>query len=176
MMISANINTWRNLNQRIKSASAALLVVFSIQCGAANIEGKVIKVADGDTVTVLDADNKQHRVRLTGIDAPERHQAYGGESTKSLRDLVYLKKVTVESSGTDRYRRILGKILLDGSDVNLEQVKRGFAWHYKHYEKDQTLEDRLKYADAEVWARNQRLGLWISESPVPPWEYRKDQR
>lgn len=175
-MISKNINTWRDLNERIKFASAALLAAFTIQCSAANIEGKIIKVADGDTVTVLDADNKQHKVRLTGIDAPERHQAYGSESTESLRDLVYLKKVTVESFGTDRYRRVLGKILLDGLDVNIEQVKRGFAWHYKHYEKDQTLEDRLKYADAEVWARQRRLGLWISESPVPPWEYRKGQR
>jgi endonuclease YncB( thermonuclease family) len=114
-------------------------VVGSINCSAATIEGKVVKVADGDTVTVLDADNKKHKVRLTGIDAPEKRQAYGNESTESLRNLVFLKTVTVQSFGTDRYKRELGKVLLNGLDVNLEQVKRGFAWHYKHYQRDQPL-------------------------------------
>ena len=175
-MLSININMWQGLNQKVKLASVVLLAVFTIQCSAANIEGKVIKVADGDTVTVLDAGNKQHRVRLTGIDAPERHQAYGGKSTESLVDLVYLKKVTVQSSGTDRYKRVLGKVLLDGLDVNLEQVKRGLAWHYKHYAKDQTSEDQGTYAEAEVLARRRQLGLWVLESPIPPWEYRRGRR
>lgn len=175
-MLPININMWQGLNQKVKLASVVLLAVFTIQCSAANIEGEVIKVADGDTVTVLDAGNKQHRVRLTGIDAPERRQAYGSKSTESLVDLVYLKNVTVQSSGTDRYKRVLGKVLLDGLDVNLEQVKRGFAWHYKHYAKDQTSEDQRTYAEAEVLARRQQLGLWVLESPIPPWEYRRGRR
>ena len=175
-MISINISIKRGQHRQLMRAIAVLLTVFSIQCSAANIEGKVIKVADGDTVTVLDESNQQHRVRLTGIDAPERHQAHGGESTESLIGLVYLQKVIVQSSGKDRYKRVLGKILLDGLDVNLEQVKRGFAWHYKQYEKEQTSEDQGGYAQAEVLARQQRLGLWILESPIPPWEYRRGRR
>ena len=154
----------------------AALLFATFKCSAANIEGKVIKVADGDTVTVLDAGNKQHRVRLTGIDAPERHQAYGGKSTESLVDLVYLKKVTVQSSGTDRYKRVLGKILLDGLDVNLEQVKRGLAWHYKHYQRDQPSEDRVSYSYAETQARQGRTGLWGGDLQIPPWEYRRGKR
>jgi endonuclease YncB( thermonuclease family) len=175
-MISINISIRQVLNKQFVLAIAVLLIVFSIQCSAANIEGKVIKVADGDTVTVLDQSDQQHRVRLTGIDAPERHQAYGSESTESLIGLVYLKKVIVQSSGKDRYKRVLGKILLEGLDVNLEQVKRGFAWHYKQYEKDQTSEDQISYAQAEVLARQQQLGLWVLESPIPPWEYRRGRR
>ena len=175
-MIPLNTNISQNLIHTVKSVSAIFLFLFSFQCSAANIEGKVIKVADGDTVTVLDAGNKQHRVRLTGIDAPERHQAYGSKSTESLVGLVYLKKVTVQSSGTDRYKRVLGKILLDGLDVNLEQVKRGLAWHYKHYERDQSPEDRVSYSYAETQARQGRTGLWGGDSQIPPWEYRRGKR
>ena len=152
------------------------LVFGSINCNAATIEGKVVKVADGDTVTVLDADNKKHKVRLTGIDAPEKRQTYGNESTESLMTLVYLKTVTVQSYGTDRYKRELGKVLLNGLDVNLEQVKRGFAWHYKHYQRDQPPEDRVSYSDAEIEARQRRTGLWRGDSPIPPWEYRSGKR
>ena len=154
----------------------AFLAVSCITCSAATIEGKVVKVADGDTVTVLDADNRKHKVRLTGVDAPERRQAYGNESTESLRNLVFLKAVTVQSSGTDRYKRELGKVLLNGLDVNLEQIKRGFAWHYKHYQGDQPPEDRVSYSDAEIEARQRRTGLWRGDSPIPPWEYRSGKR
>ena len=154
----------------------AFLAVGCITCSAATIEGKVVKVADGDTVTVLDADNKKHKVRLTGIDAPERRQAYGNKSTESLINLVFLKNVTVQSSGTDRYKRELGKVLLNGLDVNLEQVKRGFAWHYKHYQRDQPPEDRASYSDAEIEARQRRTGLWRDDTPIPPWEYRRSKR
>ena len=104
-----------------------------MKSSVATIQGKVVKVTDGDTVTVLDADNKKHKVRLTGIDAPERRQAYGEKSKEHLRQLVLLKDVTVQSSGTDRYKRVLGKVLLNELDVNLEQIKQGVAWHYKHY-------------------------------------------
>lgn len=175
-MFPINISIRQVLNKQFMQVIAVLLTVFSVQCSAANIKGKVIKVADGDTVTVLDESDQQYRVRLTGIDAPERHQAYGSESTESLIGLVYLKKVVVQSSGKDRYKRVLGKILLDDLDVNLEQVKRGFAWHYKQYEKDQTSEDQIGYAQAEVLARQQQLGLWVLESPIPPWEYRRGRR
>lgn len=102
---------------------------------SATITGRVVGVADGDTVTVLDSANIQHKIRLSGIDAPEKKQAFGMRSKQSLSDLVYDKHVTVEGENKDKYGRDVGKIILStGPDVNLEQLIRGFAWHYKAYE------------------------------------------
>ncbi len=125
---------------------------------------------------VLDANYKQHKIRLAGIDAPERRQAYGLASRKHLASIVAGKQVTVEYQKRDRYGRIVGKVLLDGIDVCLEQVKAGFAWHYKKYQHEQSAEDRELYADAENKARNERLGLWRENNPNPPWEFRRLQR
>jgi endonuclease YncB( thermonuclease family) len=93
------------------------------------LRGKVVKIADGDTLTVLDKSNRQHKVRLIGIDAPERKQPFGTVSRQNLADLVFGKEVAVEWHKQDRYQRVLGKVLLDGQDVNLKQVKAGLAWH-----------------------------------------------
>ena len=140
---------------------------------AVTITGRVVGVADGDTVTVLDGSNTQYKIRLSGIDAPEKKQAFGMRSKQSLSDLVFDKQVTVETSKKDRYGREIGKILLStGQDVNLEQVTRGFAWHYKVYEREQSANDRKLYGFAEQGARIGRRGLWADADPVPPWEYR----
>ena len=121
---------------------------------AQTLTGRVVRVADGDTVTVLDSSNTQHRIRLEGIDAPESHQAFGTQSKKNLSDMVFGKDVTVVYQKTDQYGRLVGKIMLDGKDVNLEQVKAGMAWHYKEYQREQTPEDRELYAKAEDEARS----------------------
>jgi len=148
--------------------------VFSL---AATITGKVVGVADGDTITVLDASNTQHKIRLSGIDAPEKKQPYGMRSKQSLSDLVFSKQVAVESDKKDRYGREVGKILLaTGRDVNLEQVTRGFAWHYKKYQREPSANDRKLYDFAEQEARNGRRGLWADAKPVPPWDYRHSKR
>jgi len=94
-------------------------------------------------VTVVDRTGKEHKIRLAGIDAPERKQAYGLASRKHLASIVAGKQVTVEYQKRDRYGRIVGKVLVDGIDVCLEQVKAGFAWHYKKYQHEQSAEDRL---------------------------------
>jgi len=125
---------------------------------------------------VLDANYKQHKIRLAGIDAPERRQAYGLASRKHLASIVAGQQVRIEYQKRDRYGRIVGKVLLDGIDVCLEQVKVGFAWHYKKYQHEQSAEDRELYADAENKARNERLGLWRENNPNPPWEFRRLQR
>ena len=140
------------------------------------LTGRVVRIADGDTVTILDSNNTQHRIRLQGIDAPESHQAFGTQSKKSLSQMVFDKDVTVEYDKTDRYGRLVGKIILDGTDINLEQVKAGMAWHYKDYEDEQTPADRDLYARAEDEARNARRGLWVDANPTEPSEYRKDER
>ncbi len=107
------------------------LVFLSLTASADTLTGKVVKITDGDTLYVLDANYEQHKIPLAGIDAPERKQAYGLASRKHLASMVAGKQVTVEYQKRDRYGRIVGKVLLDGIDVCLEQVKAGFAWHYK---------------------------------------------
>ena len=140
------------------------------------IIGRVVRIADGDTVTVLDAMNTQHRIRLQGIDAPESHQAFGTQSKKTLSDMIFDKDVTVVYDKTDQYGRLVGKILLDGKDINLEQVKAGMAWHYKEYEREQSPEVRDLYALAEVEARRERRGLWVDANPIEPGEFRRDEK
>ncbi|MDQ3685443.1 MAG: thermonuclease family protein [Acidobacteriota bacterium] len=115
-----------------------------------SLAGKVVAIADGDTITVLDASNAQHRIRLTGIDAPESRQAFGTRSQQHLADLVFGNQVTIEYDKQDRYKRTLGKVIVGGRDANLEQIKAGMAWHYKYYENEQPPEDRKTYAEAEI--------------------------
>jgi endonuclease YncB( thermonuclease family) len=117
---------------------ALLLTLCCAVSHAATITGKVVAVADGDTITVLDADKVQHKIRLGGIDAPEKGRA----SKRSLSDLVYGKTVVIDTDKTDRYGREVGKVLVDGVDANLEQVQRGLAWHYKAYQREQPPDNR----------------------------------
>lgn len=108
-----------------------------------------------------------------GIDAPEKAQAFGNKSKQSLSDLVYEKQVVVKFSKQDRYGRTVGKILINGLDANLEQIKSGLAWHYKKYQKEQPVGDRSEYASSEEKARTEKLGLWVDPEPTPPWDWRK---
>ena len=144
--------------------------------GTQTLTGCVVSIADGDTITLLDASNTQHRIRLAGIDAPESHQAFGEQSKQSLSELIYGKEVIVTYQKTDQYGRLVGKTLLDGKDINLEQVKAGMAWHYKFYEDEQTPEDRDLYTRAESEARAARRGLWQDPNPVEPYQFRREEK
>ena len=135
-----------------------------------------MRVTDGDTIVVLDADKVQHKIRLQGIDAPERRQAFGTKSKEHLSDLVAGKTVEVDYSKYDRYGRVLGIVLVNGEDANLEQVEAGMAWHYKKYQREQSPSDRVKYSDAELEARRHKVGLWRDPNPMPPWDYRQAER
>ena len=152
-------------------------VVWAPQSLRADVlTGKVIAVADGDTVTVIDADQNKHKIRLAGIDAPESRQPYGQRSRQSLSDLVSGQWVQVFYDKADRYGRLVGKVRVAGRDANLEQVRRGLAWHYKKYEAEQGEQDRQAYAAAEQQAQSARLGLWRDPGPQAPWDYRQLQR
>ena len=155
---------------------ATLLLFVAGNLNAATLEGKVVHVADGDTITVLDASNTQHKIRLQGIDAPEKAQPFGQKSKQSLSQLVYNKQVTVEYQKKDKYGRTLGKVLHNGTDVCLEQIKLGMAWHYKQYKSDQPKEDRETYAQAELASRSMAVGIWKDKNPTPPWEFRKQAK
>jgi len=151
-----------------------LLFLFplALSAYAETLTGYVVAIADGDTVTVLDANRQQHKIRLAGIDAPEKAQAFGDRSKQNLAALVFNKNVVVEWEKKDRYGRTVGKILVSGKDANLEQVRAGMAWWYEKYRKEQAASDQRIYEQAEQQARAQRVGLWRDASPTPPWEFR----
>lgn len=151
----------------------ATLSLFNLSY-ADTLLGRVVAIADGDTVTVLDASNNQFKIRLMGIDAPEKKQAFGSKSKEALSFLIFDKQVTVEYHKKDKYGRTVGKVTVEGVDTNLEQVKAGLAWHYKKYQQEQSIEDRLLYAQAEEQARGEKRGLWRDIDPVPPWDWRKE--
>lgn len=154
----------------------AFVTLFALIAFADELQGRVVAIADGDTITVLDASETQHKVRLKSIDAPERAQAFGQASKRNLSAIIFGKLVTVEFSKRDRYGRIIGRVLLDGQDICLAQVASGYAWHYTEYEREQSPSERKAYAEAEAEAREQKRGLWRDPSPVAPWEYRREQR
>lgn len=139
----------------------------------ADVTGKVVGITDGDTITVLDNTNVQHKVRLAGIDAPEKKQPFGQKSKQSLSDCAYDKSATIVGDKLDRYGRLVGKVMVNNVDCNLRQINQGLAWHYKKYMKEQVFDDRLIYMHAEDDARNGKVGLWVDEMPEPPWEWRR---
>jgi endonuclease YncB( thermonuclease family)/methylphosphotriester-DNA--protein-cysteine methyltransferase len=164
---------WTGAAQQASTASAPQAQTNNVQLV---IEGKVVRVSDGDTITVLDKDNKQHKIRFQGIDAPESKQDFGQASKENLSKMIFGKQVTVIWDKVDKYRRTVGKLLLDGKDINIEQVKAGLAWHYKKYADEQPPEDRQTYAAAEAEARAAKRGLWQDPNPTPPGEWRADAK
>ena len=168
-------------------AAALFALCLAATCPAAELAGRVIRVADGDTITVLDHGQVEHKVRLSGIDAPEKNQPFGTLAKSHLSALVHGKTVVVVWHKRDRYRRIIGQVLVtafdcanaacaNGADAGLAQISSGYAWHYKQYEYDQTPKQRKAYALAEHQAQAGRHGLWIDLEPLPPWEFRHRQR
>ncbi|MDX4028353.1 thermonuclease family protein [Aliarcobacter skirrowii] len=149
-----------------------IIALFFIGLGlsANTITGKVINVADGDTITVLTANKESHRIRLNDIDAPESKQAFGNKSKENLKKYVNQKEVVVKYNSKDRYGRILGTVYLNNTDINLQQVKDGYAWVYRQYSK------KSEYYKAEEVARKMKLGLWFDKNPIEPQEFRKMNR
>lgn len=141
-----------------------------------DISGHVVGVSDGDTITVLVDGHENVKVRLTGIDAPEKSQPFGAVSKRNLSDQVFGKSVTVEWDKKDKYGRVLGRVLVSGTDVCLEQIKDGLAWHYKQYAKEQSESLRLAYAEAEQQAQFRKIGLRSMPNPTPPWEFRHSDK
>jgi endonuclease YncB( thermonuclease family) len=128
---------------------------------------RVVGVYDGDTVTCLDENNQQQKVRLAEIDAPESGQDFGKVSREALAAMVFGRTVEVTDQGRDRYGRWIANLSVDGIDVNRQMVASGNAWHYAAYSKDPSL------AEAQKQAQAQQLGLWAQDNPMPPWDYRK---
>ena len=153
-------------------AAAALSITTSAFARqGVEVAGKVVGVADGDTITVLDAANTQHKVRLAYIDAPEKAQPFGNRAKQKLSDVCFGKRATVRVIDTDRYGRNVGEVTCNGVAANRMMVDSGMAWVYTKYAKGQgALES------AQSTAKAAKLGLWSDASPTPPWEFRREKR
>ncbi len=134
--------------------------------------GRVVGISDGDTLTVQASNQQRYKIRLQGIDAPEKGQAYGQKCKESLMMATANLPVTVEAYKLDRYGRIIAKIMAEDKDVALEQIRTGCGWHYVAYAKEQNDKDRKAYAAAEKQARKAHKGLWKDKKPVAPWDFR----
>ena len=173
ILIATALCAWMCLAQPVRLTTppqSSAVVANNVQLV---IEGKVVNVHDGDTVTVIDRSNKKFHIRLQGIDAPELKQEFGAASQQNLSRLVLGKEVAIYWTKVDKYRRTVGTIMLAGRDMNIEQVKAGLAWHFKKYADEQEPQDRLTYAAAEQQARATKLGLWQAAEPTAPGDWRQ---
>jgi endonuclease YncB( thermonuclease family) len=160
----------------IRHGIAAAALAAAAFAHAQEVGGRVVAVQDGDTVTILDADRVQHRVRIAGIDAPEKSQAFGEAAKQSLARLVHGQRVDVRCPKRDRYGREVCSVYFGARDVGLEQVRSGYAWWYREYAREQTPADRAAYEAAEAEARQARRGLWTDPAAQPPSSFRRQQK
>lgn len=170
-------------HSRTKQIFALLTLVLTISAclmiprSGAELNGLVVAVADGDTITILDSQREKHKIRLAYIDAPEKNQAYGQKSKQFLSNLIYRKQVRIKVTEKDHYGRELGQVWLENKDVNLLIIEQGYAWHYTYYaRKNQSTKDFQQYEHAQSYAQNNRLGLWQGNDPVSPWDFRHQKR
>ena len=165
---------------------ALQLLLITASADAVDIIGRVVAVADGDTITVLDSTHVQYKIRIAGIDAPEKGQPFGNRSKQHLSDLVFGKDVRVDWYKHDPYGRTVGNVWVippdspcqkptcpKTLDAGLAQITVGLAWHYKLYADEQSEQDRHRYDFAEQEARAKEAGLWSDPNPVAPWQWRR---
>jgi micrococcal nuclease len=149
---------------------AALAILLPLPALAEEFTGKVVGITDGDTIKVL-RNGEEVKIRIEGIDCPERHQAFENKAKQATSDLAFGKTLIVQAKGMDRYQRTLADIILpDGTNLNRELVRSGFAWWYRKYSKDESL------GKLEAEAREAKRGLWADKNPVSPWDWRHGQR
>ena len=157
---------WLSINRLL----VPILLLFTLSAQAETLEGKVVKIADGDTLTLLTPSNQQVKIRLAGIDTPEKKQPFGNKAKQALSNLAFQKQALVEIAAKDRYGRTIGVVFVDGLNVNAELVKQGMAWVYRKYTDD----ERLYVLESE--AKQAKRGLWLDKNPIPPWEWRRGKR
>jgi micrococcal nuclease len=133
--------------------------------------GKVVGISDGDTFTMLGTGNQQVKVRLYGIDCPEKAQAFGTVARHKLSDLIFGQIVRLDQKDTDRYGRTVAIVYTKkGRNVNEEMLRSGLAWHYKQYDQNPAWDELV------LQAQQQKSGLWAQPHPTPPWLWRKGKR
>ncbi len=151
-------------NYRLIPAVLCLAVLLAVP--AFGWSGRVCGVTDGDTISVLQ-DGRTVKIRLYGIDCPEKHQAYGNRAHRFTSEFAFGKEVEVRPVDRDRYGRLIAWVYVGPRCLNEELLRAGYAWHFRRYSRDRHL------ADIEMQARTARIGLWHDPLPVPPGEFRK---
>jgi len=151
----------------MKYLSLLLLLLVGV-AHADTLSGRVVGIADGDTLTILGVSKVQHKIRLAAIDAPEKSQAFGNKSKQALSDLCFDKHASIKVVDTDRYGRTVGEVTCAGNNANEAMVRSGMAWVYRKYAKGYPGLYKL-----EEEAKAAKRGLWADSNPVPPWEWRK---
>jgi micrococcal nuclease len=130
----------------------------------------VVGISDGDTFKLLVEGNQTARVRLYGVDAPEKGQDYGTQAKQQLSELIFSKRVEVEQKDMDRYGRVVGVVFVEGRNVNEEMLRTGYVWHYTDYDRSE------EWAQLQREAQRRKIGLWSHPGPTPPWQWRKAKR
>jgi len=148
----------------------ALFSTFLIAHADEEFEGKVKKIIDGDSILVVDAKDLEYEVQLEGIDAPELKQEFGKESSEGLSKMLKDKPLKITWKMKDQYDRLLGQVYVDDLHINIEMLRSGMAWHFKRFNKSEEL------AKAETEAKDAKKGLWGTNSPMAPWDYRKENK
>ena len=137
------------------------------------LTGRIVAVTDGDTLTLLDRSFVQHKIRLSGINAPEKKQAFGQRAKATLSTNAYGLPAEADCRKTDRYGRNICVVRVNGRDIGLEQIRAGMAWWYRQYARDQTSQEQKDYEEGESQAKFAKRGLWTENNPTPPWEWRR---
>lgn len=144
-----------------------LFVTLPILCSAQRFSVKVVGISDGDTFTCVNDNNLQLKIRIYGIDAPEKKQAFGNKSKEYLSSLVFGKRITIDVQSQDSWGRYIAYVYTSSNeDVSLLMIQSGMAWHFVKFDNSPL------YANAEIEARRHELGLWADKNPVAPWEFR----
>ena len=155
----------------MKKYLSFLLLVLPIFCSAQRFTVKVVGISDGDTFTCINDDNLQLKIRIFGIDAPEKKQAFGNNSKEYLSSLIFGKRISINVQYKDGYGRYIAYVYSpEGKDVSLLMLHEGMAWHFTKYDNNKV------YSDAENVARKAKRGLWSDPSPIPPWDYRPQSK
>jgi len=160
------------VRRKILALTLFLIFLLIFPCLSSAWSGKVVGIADGDTITVLQ-DKKQVRIRLYGIDCPEGGQAFGKKAKQFTSEMVFGKIVEIDHIDTDRHGRIIALVRVDGVLVNSALVQEGLAWVYNYY---CTLPFCEEWFVLQLKARDAKRGLWADPNHIPPWEFRREGR
>jgi len=148
-----------------------LLSLLPVLCSAQRFSVKVVGISDGDTFTCVNDDNLQLKIRINGIDAPEKKQAFGNKSKELLSSLIFGKRINIDVQSKDGYGRYIAYVYSpEGKDVALLMLHEGMAWHFTKYDNNKV------YSDAENVARKAKRGLWSESSPIAPWDFRAQRK
>lgn len=163
----------------MRLALCCLFVLCGVPAHAApptTLTGRVIGVTDGDTLTLLDARRVSHKIRLAGIDAPEKAMPFGTRAKQALSTLAYRQEATASCRSTDRYGRLICAVRVDDRDAGRTMIDAGLAWHYARYARTQPAQEAATYAQAQHRAATARIGLWRDAAPIAPWTWRANKR